>query len=570
MLLTNQKLYNTLKEMSIIPSKKLEELFKESEDKKSDLSLLLLKHDLISDENLGRLIADMLSIRYIRLSSVSIDQSTLQIIPEPVAKKQRILAFKQDKDGLHLAMANPKDTELISFVAKKLGVTVIPYYANESDLDSALTLYQKDAKTSFQDLVSQTKAHGKASGSETSIIKLVDMIITYGYQNKVSDIHIEPFEEKSLVRYRIDGILHDISELPKVLHDQLVTRIKIMSNLRTDEHKAAQDGKISYKLEDEALDIRISIVPITNGEKVVMRILSEKSRHFSLVDLGFSESDLRKVEHAYKRPHGMILSTGPTGSGKTTTLYAVLKLLNTRDVNIMTIEDPVEYEIEGINQIQVNEKTDLTFATGLRSIVRQDPDVILVGEIRDEETADISINAAMTGHLVLSTLHTNDAATSIPRLLEMNVEPFLVASTVNVIIAQRLVRKICEHCRVSYELLELKKKLTQESEEESDMSETQYLLSLVNKYLGNDDHTRVYLGKGCNICHGTGYQGRVGIFEVLVVDEAVRTAVTEMKDASVIKGIAVKNGMKPMIEDGIEKVKLGITTMEEILRVTKE
>lgn len=567
-LYSNQKLYESLAEMGIVPRKRLDELYEESQTREETLSNLLLKHDLISDENLGRLVADMLSLRFVRLSSVPIDNETLQIVPELVAKKQKIICFKRDREGIHLAMANPLDTELIQFISKKLGVPVVSYFATERDIETATLRYQRDAKGSFEQLVLEAQSQGKA-GSETSIIKLVDMIVSYAYQNKASDVHIEPQEEISLVRYRIDGILHDILELPRLLHDQVVTRTKVMANLRTDEHQAAQDGKIVYKLTEEDLDIRVSIVPITNGEKVVMRILSEKSRHFSLLDLGFAPEDLRKVESAYKRPHGMILATGPTGSGKTTTLYSVLKLLNTRDVNIMTIEDPVEYEIEGVNQIQVNQKTELTFAKGLRSIVRQDPDIVLVGEIRDEETADISINAAMTGHLVLSTLHTNDAATSIPRLLDMNVEPFLVASTVNVVIAQRLVRKICEHCRVSYELSDLKKSLST-NPEESELSETQYLLGLVNKYLGTGDDVRIYVGKGCNVCHGTGYLGRVGIFEVLVVDEDIRTAITERKDSDVIKKIAIQNGMRAMIEDGIEKVKLGVTTMEEILRVTKE
>lgn len=571
-LYTNQKLYEGIKEMGVVPIKRLEELYEESQERKVALSDLLLKHDLISDENLGRFVSDMLGLKFIRLSSVSIDDQTLRIVPELVSRKQRIISFREDKTGLHLAMSNPTDTELVGFISKKLGTNVTAYYATDKDIDTALLRYQKDAKQSFADVLAEIKAPVvKGKQDETSIIRIVDMIISYAYQNKASDVHIEPLEDKSLIRYRIDGILHDIVDLPKPLHEQVVTRIKVMASLRTDEHQAAQDGKIVFKLEDEDLDLRVSIVPITNGEKVVMRILSEKSRHFSLLDLGFAENDLRKVEQAYKRPHGMILSTGPTGSGKTTTLYAILKLLNTRDVNIMTIEDPVEYEIEGVNQIQVNAKTELTFAKGLRSIVRQDPDIVLVGEIRDEETADISINAAMTGHLVLSTLHTNDAATSIPRLLDMNVEPFLVASTVNLIIAQRLVRKICEHCRVSYELADLKKNLDKErAEEETDVSETQYLLGLVTKYLGTDDHTRVYLGKGCNICHGTGYQGRVGIFEVLVVDEDIRSAITERKDADVIKKTGVQKGMRTMIEDGMEKVKLGITTIEEILRVTKE
>ena len=313
-----------------------------------------------------------------------------------------------------------------------------------------------------------------------------------------------------------------------------------------------------YQTEEERLDIRVSIVPITEGEKVVMRLLSEKSRQFSLQDLGLRSIDLKKVEEAIDKPYGMILSTGPTGSGKTTSLYAVLKILNQRDVNIMTIEDPVEYEIENINQIQVNPKTNLTFAAGLRSILRQDPNIILVGEIRDDETASIAINSAMTGHLVLSTLHTNDSSTAIPRLLEMKIEPYLVASTINVIIAQRLVRKICQKCRFSKEI------------KKTDSIISSLSMESKKVFFENKDVVRIYQGKGCPVCHQTGYQDRIGIFEVLLIDDEIRQAVINKKDAGIIRKIAHKNGMKLMIEDGLEKVKEGITSIEEVIRVTKE
>jgi type II secretory ATPase GspE/PulE/Tfp pilus assembly ATPase PilB-like protein len=379
----------------------------------------------------------------------------------------------------------------------------------------------------------------------------------FAFKNKSSDVHIEPLKEKSLIRFRIDGILHDIVTVPLELHRPMATRIKVLADLRTDEHQAAQDGKFQFTVDGEEVDARVSIVPITNGEKIVMRLLSSSSRQFSLIDLGLSNDDLTKVKKAYEKPYGMLLSTGPTGSGKTTSMYAVLKLLNKRDVNIMSIEDPVEYQIEGVNQIQVNEKAGLTFAAGLRSIVRQDPNIILVGEIRDEETADIAVNSAMTGHLVLSTLHTNDASTAIPRLLDMNIEPFLIASTVNVIIAQRLVRKIHTKCRISEEV-----SITE--------IEKHFEPSTVKKLFGSSKTIRLYKGKGCPLDHGIGYEGRLGIFEVLVIDDEVRKAIVERKDASVIRKIAVKNGMTTMLDDGLEKVKEGITTIDEIMRVTRE
>lgn len=319
----------------------------------------------------------------------------------------------------------------------------------------------------------------------------------------------------------------------------------------------------------EKLDIRVSIVPITDGEKVVMRLLSERSRQFGLESLGLLGEDLKKVQEAVEKPYGMILAVGPTGCGKTTTLYSILKILNQRDVNISTIEDPVEYDIEGVNQIQVNPKTNLTFAKGLRSIVRQDPDIILVGEIRDEETADIAINSAMTGHLVLSTLHTNDAATTLPRLLDMKIEPFLVASTINIIIAQRLVRKICTKCMVSKEVKP--DGLVGTKANALDGVEGLALIprELIKKHFGDKETIRVYHGKGCKVCQGTGYSGRVGIFEVLMMDDDIRQAVVARKDSDTIQALAIQKGMTTMLDDGLQKVARGITTIEEVLRVVK-
>ncbi|KKQ98563.1 MAG: Type IV pilus assembly protein PilB [Candidatus Woesebacteria bacterium GW2011_GWB1_39_12] len=556
-LFSEQELFDTLKELDVIPLDKLKESFEEASLKKISLEELLVQKDLISDTNIGKIIADLINYPFVNLSETAIDEGVLNTIPEVYAKKQMVVAFKRDKEGLHIVLNDPSDKQVPDFIGKKIGIPVKTYYASKRSIKDALNLYAKDIAKVFDEIIAESVKEAKGTKvAEPSIIKIVDTIITYAYQNRSSDIHIEPTDDGSTVRFRIDGMLHDIINLPSVIHPQIVTRVKVMARLRTDEHQSAQDGKISVELAEENLDIRISIVPVTNGEKVVMRLLSERSRQFSLQDLGFSESDLKKVVSAYNKPHGMILSTGPTGSGKTTTLYAVLKLLNKRNVNIMTIEDPVEYDMEGVNQIQVNPNTNLTFAAGLKSIVRQDPDIILVGEIRDEETADISINAAMTGHLVLSTLHTNDAATAFPRLLDFGVEPFLIATTVNVVIAQRLVRKICLKCRVS--------------EEVSGILINEISESIMQKYFPNEKNLRVYKGKGCDLCHGTGYVGRVGIFEVLLVDDEMKTAIVAKKESSEIKKIAVKNGMTTMLEDGIGKVKQGITTIDEIIRVTKE
>ncbi|OGH16615.1 MAG: type II secretion system protein GspE, partial [Candidatus Levybacteria bacterium RIFCSPHIGHO2_02_FULL_37_11] len=372
-----------------------------------------------------------------------------------------------------------------------------------------------------------------------------------------SDIHIEPEKDGSIVRFRIDGILQEVLHFTPEIDQQVIARIKFLSKLRTDEHLSAQDGKIQTKIENEDLDIRISIVPIVHGEKCVMRLLSARYRQFGLADLGMRDTDLKKVMNASSKPYGMILSTGPTGCGKTTTMYAILKILNTKERNIATIEDPIEYEITGLNQIQVNPKTNLTFAEGLRSILRQDPNIIYVGEIRDDETADIAVNSAMTGHLVLSTLHTNDAATALPRLLDMNIEPFLVASTVNIVIAQRLVRKICERCKVS------------QTEKIIDL-EKHFDKKLLQKYFKSSKEARIYIGKGCPVCRSTGYSGRVGIFEILLLSEEIKDLIVAKNDSQKIMQQAVLEGMTTMMEDGLFKVQEGLTTIEEVLRATRE
>jgi type II secretory ATPase GspE/PulE/Tfp pilus assembly ATPase PilB-like protein len=350
--------------------------------------------------------------------------------------------------------------------------------------------------------------------------------------------------------------LQDVLRVPREIHDRVISRIKVLSNLRTDEHMSAQDGKMTAHLENEDLDIRVSILPVSDGEKAVLRLLSSHLREFTLSDLGMNSKDLSKVTNAFARSFGMILSTGPTGSGKTTTIYAILKILNTREKNIMTIEDPVEYRIHGANQVQVNAKTNLTFANGLRSILRQDPNVIFVGEIRDSETAGIAVNAALTGHLVLSTLHTNDAATAIPRLIDMKIEPYLVASTVSVVVAQRLVRLVCPFCKVEQKMpiSEIVKHFPQET---------------VQKYFGSGSEAKVFIGKGCKNCRQTGYVGRVGLFEVLEITKGIRQLITEKADADVIGQKAIEEGMKTMLDDGLEKVARGVTSIDEVIRVTK-
>lgn len=392
--------------------------------------------------------------------------------------------------------------------------------------------------------------------NEISIINLVDGLMEYAFLTRASDIHLEPVEDKLIARLRVDGILHDLFSFPKSIHSGVITRIKVLGGMRTDEHQAAQDGRFRVSIADPArqFDVRVSIIPTYYGENAVLRLLAEQTQISKLDDLALTEADKAKIRKAVKKPYGMILATGPTGSGKTTTLYTILKEVNTREVSVITIEDPIEYSLEGIDQIQVNPRTGLTFAAGLRSILRQDPNVIMVGEIRDQETASIAVNAALTGHKLLSTLHTNDSATTLPRLLDMGVESFLVASTVNIAIGQRLVRMVCQYCKT-------KKKITDAEFE----SLKEYLpLEIL------DNHREFYFGKGCPECGDSGFFGRMGIYEVLEINDFIREAIIRRADASEIKKIAVKNGMTTLLEDGFRKAIGGFTTIEEILRVVNE
>lgn len=551
-----------LKDLLVKPGHITEDQFKtaqtEAQGREVPLEKVLIDKDYISDEHLGQVMADHLGYKFINLATVNIPDDVLHIVPEIMAKKSGVIAFEKNKDGLKLAMTDPYNMDIINLIQKKSGSKVIPYYMTRRNLEQTMSRYRKGLEKEFSEVIKENVKKSKgAKAEDVPIIKIIDTILAYAYFNKASDVHIEPQDEKIMVRFRVDGVLHDVLVLPSNIHEQVVTRVKILAKMRTDEHRAAQDGKLNFKTEAEEVDVRVSVVPITDGEKIVLRLLSEKQRQFSLEDLGLVDSDLEKVRKVIKRPHGMILTTGPTGCGKTTTLYAILKILNTRSVNISTIEDPVEYDVEGVNQIQVNPKTNLTFAKGLRSIVRQDPDIIMVGEIRDDETAGIAINSAMTGHLVLSTLHTNDVATTMPRLIDMKIEPFLVASTVNVAIAQRLVRKICVKCRESHQV-------------ESDELE---LLKNFNfeKVLGekNLEELTVFKGKGCDVCQHTGYTGRIGVFEVLEMDKEIRELIMQRADAGQIQAKAIEKNMTTMLEDGMKKVLSGITTVEEILRVTE-
>ncbi len=557
MSLPDDRLKSLILESKLVDPVRMLEVEKLANTSELTLELALIKSDTLTSDKLGKLIADFYKIPFIDLSKLAIPEAVFKILPEGFARKHKIVAFARDTSGLSVATSNPDAKDIIEAVAKKTGSKIVVNYSLPSMIADKLYSYEKDLQKAVDDLLKQGAwVVSKESLDDPPVAKIVTLIIETAYQRRASDIHIEPQESSTLMRFRVDGILQDVISAPKQLHDRVITRIKVLSKLRTDEHLAAQDGKMSVKLEEENLDIRVSIVPIVYGEKAVLRLLSSHSRSLNFQTLGMAEKDLAKVELAYTKSYGMLLSTGPTGSGKTTSIYSILKNLNTREKNITTVEDPVEYRIRGANQIQVNTKANLTFASGLRSILRQDPNIIFVGEIRDSETAGIAVNAALTGHLVLSTLHTNDAATAIPRLTDMGVEPFLVASTVNIIIAQRLVRQICSQCTTQIQITPAE-------------LEKNFPAAIIKSVYGAGQKFTAVRGKGCKLCRNTGYLGRVGLFEVLEVTKNIRKLITQKADADVIAKAAVSEGMTTMLEDGLIKIKNGVTSIEEVLRVAK-
>lgn len=506
----------------------------------------------------------------IDLRKVTLDTNVVEMLPESFSKGKNLLVFEFDPETrvAKVAMLDPFDLPTLEYLRFKLRVTVEPYLTFRASLRHGLKSYKQKIGEEFNKVIEENIARsvgvvGKMDplrmAEEVPIIAILDSILEHAITMNASDIHFEPFSDKLLVRYRIEGIMHEILSLPALISPILVARVKILANMQTDIHNAPQDGRFRFEVEDQKIDLRVSVIPTFHGEKAEMRLLMGSSRPLSLTDLGLLERELGIIKESIKKTHGMILVTGPTGNGKTTTLYAILHLLNTPKVSIATIEDPVEYDVARINQTQVNVKSGITFANGLRSLVRQNPDIIMIGEIRDSETADIAVNAALTGHLVLSTLHTNDAGTAVPRLVDMGVPNFLLASTLNTVVAQRLVRKICNVCIESYK----------PTEETRTVVEAQ----LKSVQAGGKKITlpdSLYQGKGCKLCSFSGFRGQIGIFEILTVSPRIREMIMHNASGTEVEKAAREEGMITMFEDGFTKVQSGITTVDEVLRVIRE
>lgn len=539
-----------------------------AERKSQNIVDVLVSEGHVDPGYLQDTIASILGVSLARLDS-SIDEELVKQIPEAIARQRGTVLFKREADGsIGVAMLNPNDLDTLAFLRQYLGRSVTPYLANEEDLNRAFQVYGLQNATDFtrviQENVKASMAAAASSAEEAAaqlpIVAIVDSLVSYAATSGASDIHVEALEDATLIRYRVDGLLREIMRVPLEVHAAITARLKLLAGLKIDEHYKPQDGRFRYQMVNASVDCRVSVLPTYYGEKVVIRLLAATDKPLSLQELGMFGHEVELVGKAIAKSYGMVLVTGPTGSGKSTTLYALMELLNQPDVNMVTVEDPVEYNMRYVNQSQINPAAGVTFASGIRSILRQDPDIIMVGEVRDAETADVSVQAALTGHLVLTTLHTNDAPTAIPRLIDLNVPPFLAASVVNAIIAQRLVRKICSQCISSFA----------PDAPVLDAVAEQYRVLEVPEANRHVPKT-LYKGKGCPNCHGSGYRGRLGIYEVLEVDDVIRNLIGR-KDFSLqeFRTAARTAGMRSMFEDGVEKAEQALTTIEEVLRVIRE
>lgn len=587
-----------LKDSGKVSAEQIADLRKAEAKDKKPLQDLVLKNNILSERELTQLYAKEIDVPLIELNAREIKREVLRTLPERIAQQYHAVVFGVDGNGTKLvAMEDPDDIQALNFLQKQLGSNIRVYITLSTLLQAALDQYRENIGNELTKVISSeeeieetTEVDENDLAEDSPIAQTVNLLIEYGVKSGASDIHIEPRETFVIVRYRVDGVLHEANKLPRKVLNALVSRIKILSNLKIDEHRAPQDGRFKVQIAGNVYALRVSTLPVTDGEKVVMRILNESTKAADFNQLGFWGTALETLQHAIVQPHGMILVTGPTGSGKSTTLFSVLSKLNTPDVNISTVEDPVEYRIPGVNQTQVNPVAGMTFTNGLRALLRQDPNIIMVGEIRDGETAELAVQAALTGHLVFSTLHTNNAATCLPRLLEMDVEPFLIASTVRVVIGQRLVRRLCVNCRETYqpndaELKQLIKtfSINNDNIKKIHELETQALDDGIGK--GEDaknpsnelSSTASSIGRlfkaheeGCNSCNHTGYKGRIGIYEVLHNDEDIQKLIVSNSTSEAIQDQAVVSGMLTMQLDGLIKALRGETTVAEVLRVTSE
>ena len=578
----SQQLKAFLSDAGLVTKEQFDSALKKAQKTNQKVGDVLVSEGLITEEELIKLQAYILGIPFVNLEKEKVEPGVLKIIPEPIARSHNIVAFRKKGQDLEVAMLDPEDLRTIEFIKKTANLRILPRLTTPESIKNVLRQYQKTLEAEFGEFIKkeaegikavkeeemvQEREELRKVAEELPVIRIVDTLLKHAILQRASDIHIEPLEKEVIVRYRIDGILRDAMILPRQIASGIVARVKVLSNLKLDEHRLPQDGRFKVETEDYKYSIRVSILPVFDGEKIVMRLLPETAKAYTLEGLGLRGESLEDIQDNLRKPVGMILVTGPTGCGKTTTLYAMMEILNIPGVNISTVEDPVEYRMPRINQTQVNPKIGLTFANGLRALVRQDPDIIMVGEIRDNETAGLAINAALTGHLVLSTLHTTNASGSIPRLIDMKAEPFLISSTLEVILAQRLVRKLCKE-KEKYTLTDHEIK---EIAKYCDLDRVLKILKeeKIVKPKATFKDVEFYRFKATKECP-EGYSGRIGIFEVLPVTETIKEMIVKEATSDQIQAQAQKEGMRLMIEDGFIKAAQGITSIEEVLRVIIE
>ncbi|MEK7557618.1 MAG: GspE/PulE family protein [Patescibacteria group bacterium] len=574
-MINDEQIKQILIKAEIVPMVEFDKLATDAKLSNKKITDYLIEKRILTNAILYESIANFFNIPFIDLNNQIIRKDVLMSIPEPIARTHQLIAFESDSKIIKIATLDPEDLEIFEFIKKKTNLEPEIYLTTPEKINEAIKQYHKSLSTEFKNISDkETDADNEENlekmATDLPIVRIVDTLLEYAIFEEASDIHIEPEKKNLIIRYRIDGILRNVMVLPKNAQLGVIARIKILANLKIDEHRLPQDGRFKISAKDYNISFRVSIIPTFDGEKIVLRLLNEKAQILTLEQLGFQPSSLAIVKKNISKPHGMILVTGPTGSGKTTTLYTVLNILNTPEVNIVTIEDPIEYRMPHVNQSQLNPKIGYTFAMALRAFLRQDPNIIMVGEIRDQETSEIAIHAAMTGHLVLSTLHTNDAVTTLPRLSDMGVPAFLVASTTNIIIAQRLVRKICPNCIQSFKLDKLIiNELKQQLDITGIMETLQKEKTIIDAKKGLEP-LLFYKGKGCKQCNNSGYKGRIGIYEVLEITEELSELILKKANPLELKRQAIKQGMLTIVEDGFIKAKNGITTIEEIMRVTKD
>ncbi len=582
MLIEDTQLYKFILDSGLVTKDDLEAAKKEADEGDKRLGDVLVTSGKITVDNLRRMQAYVLGIPFVNLKNQKIPFDILSLIPEPIARTHNIVAFKKSDTALEVAMLDVNDLSAIDFIKKKVSLKIMPRLTDADSIKETLVQYQKSLKAEFGDIIQKETAAIKMISEEKGeavsaddlkkiaedlpVVRIVDTLVKHAIIQNASDIHIEPMEDQVLVRYRIDGMLHDAMVLPRQAGPSVTARIKVLSNLKLDEKRLPQDGRFKVDMSNEKVSFRVSILPTYYGEKTVMRLLRENITGFTLESINFHGESLERVHGALKKTTGIILTTGPTGSGKTTTLYTMLDILNTPDVNISTIEDPIEYQMARINQTQIKPEIGFSFAQGIRTLVRQDPDIIMVGEIRDDETAGMAINAALTGHLVLSTLHTNSAAGAIPRLLDMKAEAFLLVSTIDVVIGQRLVR----HLTSAKEQYKLSKSELVELEKLVDLDRVLDALRSEKIVKNTETWEKIYFYKAVKGPEDDGFKGRVGIQEVIKMSPSIKELVMKRSTSSDIEAQAKKEGMLTMLEDGIFKCVQGLTTIEEVLRVVSE